>query len=56
MEEPLVERKKWLQQWQSLEQQARIEISDYLKHATDEAAYVGSLIQNLQRRYIICWK
>ena len=29
MEEPLVERKKWLQQWQSLEQQARIEISDY---------------------------
>ena len=49
MEEPLVERKKWLQQWQSLEQQARIEISDYLKHATDEAAYVGSLIQKLTK-------
>ncbi|MDU3557545.1 MAG: 2-succinyl-5-enolpyruvyl-6-hydroxy-3-cyclohexene-1-carboxylic-acid synthase, partial [Staphylococcus epidermidis] len=37
------------QQWQSLEQQARIEISDYLKHATDEAAYVGSLIQKLTK-------
>ncbi len=49
MDEPYVERKEWLQLWQSLEQQAQIEIKDYLNHATDEAAYVGSLIQKLSK-------
>lgn len=47
MEERTVDRKAWLQQWQSLEKQARIEINDYLQHATDEAAYVGTLISKL---------
>ncbi|WP_019235859.1 2-succinyl-5-enolpyruvyl-6-hydroxy-3-cyclohexene-1-carboxylic-acid synthase [Staphylococcus warneri] len=47
MEERTVDRKAWLQQWQSLEKQARIEINDYLQHATDEAAYVGTLISEL---------
>lgn len=47
MEERTVDRKAWLQQWQSLEKQARIEINDYLQHATDEATYVGTLISKL---------
>lgn len=47
MEERTVDRKAWLQQWQSLEKQARIEINDYLQHATDEAAYVGTLLSKL---------
>ncbi|MEJ7147459.1 2-succinyl-5-enolpyruvyl-6-hydroxy-3-cyclohexene-1-carboxylic-acid synthase [Staphylococcus warneri] len=47
IEERTVDRKAWLQQWQSLEKQARIEINDYLQHATDEAAYVGTLISKL---------
>lgn len=47
MEERTVDRKAWLQQWQSLEKQARIEINDYLQYATDEAAYVGTLISKL---------
>lgn len=33
--------------WQSLERQSRIEIKDYLNHASDEAAYVGELIHKL---------
>ena len=47
MEERTIDRKKWLQQWQSLEKQARIEINDFLQHATDEAAYVGTLLSKL---------
>ncbi|MFJ5553751.1 2-succinyl-5-enolpyruvyl-6-hydroxy-3-cyclohexene-1-carboxylic-acid synthase [Staphylococcus capitis] len=47
IEEESVQRKDWLELWQSLEQQSRIEIKDYLNHATDEAAYVGELIHKL---------
>ena len=47
MEERTIDRKAWLQQWQSLEKQARIEINDFLQHATDEAAYVGTLLSKL---------
>ncbi|MGD3154330.1 2-succinyl-5-enolpyruvyl-6-hydroxy-3-cyclohexene-1-carboxylic-acid synthase [Staphylococcus warneri] len=47
MEERTIDRKAWLQQWQSLEKQARIEINDFLQHATDEAAYVSTLLSKL---------
>lgn len=47
MEERTIDRKAWLQQWQSLEKQSRIEINDFLQHATDEAAYVGTLLSKL---------
>ena len=49
IEEESVQRKDWLELWQSLEQQSRIEIKDYLNHATDEAAYVGELIHKLSK-------
>ena len=32
-----INRKAWIEKWQTLEKQARIEINDYLQHATDEA-------------------
>lgn len=47
IEEENVQRKDWLELWQSLERQSRIEIKDYLNHASDEAAYVGELIHKL---------
>lgn len=45
-----INRKAWLEKWQTLEKQARIEINDYLQHATDEAAYVGELISKLTKQ------
>ncbi len=45
-----INRKVWLEKWQTLEKQARIEINDYLQHATDEAAYVGKLISKLTKQ------
>ena len=46
---PVISKKlnQWLKKTDAY--QTRIEISDYLKHATDEAAYVGSLIQKLTK-------
>lgn len=45
-----INRKAWIEKWQTLEKQARIEINDYLQHATDEAAYVGELISKLTKQ------
>lgn len=45
-----INRKAWIEKWQILEKQARIEINDYLQHATDEAAYVGELISKLTKQ------
>ncbi|MEB6611897.1 2-succinyl-5-enolpyruvyl-6-hydroxy-3-cyclohexene-1-carboxylic-acid synthase [Staphylococcus pasteuri] len=45
-----INRKAWIERWQTLEKQARIEINDYLQHATDEAAYVGELISKLTKQ------
>lgn len=47
MNEPSVSRKSWLQQWQTLEKQARLGIQDYVKHATDEAVYVSELLDKI---------
>ncbi|MFW3611201.1 2-succinyl-5-enolpyruvyl-6-hydroxy-3-cyclohexene-1-carboxylic-acid synthase [Staphylococcus caprae] len=49
MEEESVQRKDWLELWQSLEQQSRVEIKDYLNHASDEAVYVGEVIHKLSK-------
>ncbi|MFI9032495.1 2-succinyl-5-enolpyruvyl-6-hydroxy-3-cyclohexene-1-carboxylic-acid synthase [Staphylococcus pasteuri] len=45
-----INRKAWIEKWQTLEKQARIEINDYLQHATDEGAYVGELISKLTKQ------
>lgn len=42
-----MERKRWLEKWQTLEKQAQVEVKDYIKSATDEAAFVGSLLDKL---------
>lgn len=44
---PTAYRKKWLTDWQQLEQQARAEVKAYQKHATGEAAYVSRLLEKL---------
>ncbi|MEJ7174124.1 2-succinyl-5-enolpyruvyl-6-hydroxy-3-cyclohexene-1-carboxylic-acid synthase [Staphylococcus caprae] len=49
MEEESVQRKDWLELWQSLEQQSRVEIKEYLNHASDEAVYVGEVIHKLSK-------
>lgn len=42
-----VERKQWLEKWQSLEKHAKVEIKDYVRAATDEAAYVANVLDKL---------
>lgn len=42
-----VERKQWLEKWQSLEKHAKVEIKDYVRTATDEAAYVANVLYKL---------
>src|SRR5699024_9801513 len=42
-----VERKQWLEKWQSLEKHAKVEIKDYVRTATDEAAYVAHVLDKL---------
>ncbi|MEB8125422.1 2-succinyl-5-enolpyruvyl-6-hydroxy-3-cyclohexene-1-carboxylic-acid synthase [Staphylococcus succinus] len=42
-----VERKQWLQKWQSLEKHAQAEVKDYLRTATDEAVYVSNVLDKL---------
>lgn len=42
-----VERKQWLEKWQSLEKHAKVEIKDYVRTATDEAAYVANVLDKL---------
>ncbi|MDO5375973.1 MAG: 2-succinyl-5-enolpyruvyl-6-hydroxy-3-cyclohexene-1-carboxylic-acid synthase [Staphylococcus rostri] len=44
---PTAYRKKWLSDWQQLEQQARAEIATYQKNATGEAAYVSRLLEKM---------
>ncbi|CDR28211.1 2-succinyl-5-enolpyruvyl-6-hydroxy-3-cyclohexene-1-carboxylic-acid synthase [Staphylococcus schweitzeri] len=44
MDATIVKRKDWLELWQRLEEQARVEINHYLEHATDESAFVAELI------------
>lgn len=46
-ETPTVERKQWLEKWQTLEKQAVVEIKDHLRTATDEAAYVANVLDKL---------
>jgi 2-succinyl-5-enolpyruvyl-6-hydroxy-3-cyclohexene-1-carboxylate synthase len=42
-----VERKQWLEKWQSLEKHAKVEVKDYVRTATDEAAYVANVLDKL---------
>ncbi|WP_436862661.1 2-succinyl-5-enolpyruvyl-6-hydroxy-3-cyclohexene-1-carboxylic-acid synthase [Staphylococcus caeli] len=49
-ETPTVERKQWLEKWQTLEKQAIVEIKDHLRTATDEAAYVANVIDKLSSK------
>ncbi|OEL07707.1 2-succinyl-5-enolpyruvyl-6-hydroxy-3-cyclohexene-1-carboxylic-acid synthase [Staphylococcus equorum] len=42
-----VERKQWLEKWQSLEKHAKVEIKDYVRTATDEAGYVANVLDKL---------
>ncbi|UXR78919.1 MULTISPECIES: 2-succinyl-5-enolpyruvyl-6-hydroxy-3-cyclohexene-1-carboxylic-acid synthase [unclassified Staphylococcus] len=44
---PTAYRKKWLNDWQTLEQQARAEVTAIQRHATGEAAYVSRLLEKL---------
>ena len=37
----------WLSHWQSLEKRARVELQDYVEHASDESAYVARLLEKL---------
>ena len=38
-------RHNWLSHWQSLEKRARVELQDYVEHASDESAYVARLLE-----------
>ncbi|AVQ32679.1 2-succinyl-5-enolpyruvyl-6-hydroxy-3-cyclohexene-1-carboxylic-acid synthase [Staphylococcus muscae] len=42
---PIAYRKKWLNDWQTLEQQARAEVTALQNNATGEAAYVSRLLE-----------
>ncbi|RIO55183.1 2-succinyl-5-enolpyruvyl-6-hydroxy-3-cyclohexene-1-carboxylate synthase, partial [Mammaliicoccus sciuri] len=46
-ETPIVERRRWLEKWQTLEKHAIVEIKDYVRTATDEAAYVANVLDKL---------
>ena len=36
-----------VRKWQTLEKQAQVEVKDYIKSATDEAAFVGNVLDKL---------
>lgn len=47
--EPTVNRKDWIERWQSIEAQSRKAITQYISQATDESAFVNTLIQKLTK-------
>ncbi|AVO02644.1 2-succinyl-5-enolpyruvyl-6-hydroxy-3-cyclohexene-1-carboxylic-acid synthase [Staphylococcus simulans] len=46
---PTAYRKRWLSQWQDMDSRAKIEVKNYIDHATDEAANVGILLDKLTK-------
>lgn len=46
MNEPTVNRKDWIERWQSIEAQSRKAITQHMSQVTDESAFVSTLIQN----------
>ncbi len=49
VEESTVNRKSWIEMWQTLETQSRVMITKHAEQATDEAAYVNALIKKLTK-------
>ncbi|MGW9856449.1 2-succinyl-5-enolpyruvyl-6-hydroxy-3-cyclohexene-1-carboxylate synthase [Staphylococcus hominis] len=47
--EPTVNRKDWIEHWQSIEVQSRKAITQHISQATDESAFVSTLIQKLTK-------
>lgn len=47
--EPTVKRKDWIERWQSIEAQSRKAITQHISQATDESAFVSTLIQKLTK-------
>lgn len=47
--EPTVNRKDWIERWQSIEAQSRKAIIQHMSQATDESAFVSTLIQKLTK-------
>ncbi|AUJ52713.1 2-succinyl-5-enolpyruvyl-6-hydroxy-3-cyclohexene-1-carboxylic-acid synthase [Staphylococcus hominis subsp. hominis] len=47
--EPTVNRKDWVERWQSIEAQSRKAITQHMSQATDESAFVSTLIQKLTK-------
>lgn len=47
--EPTVNRKDWIERWQSIEAQSRKAITQHISQATDESAFVSTLIQKLTK-------
>ncbi|MBV5221102.1 2-succinyl-5-enolpyruvyl-6-hydroxy-3-cyclohexene-1-carboxylic-acid synthase [Staphylococcus hominis] len=47
--EPTVNRKDWIERWQSIEAQSRKVITQHMSQATDESAFVSTLIQKLTK-------
>lgn len=47
--EPTVNRKDWIERWQSIEAQSRKAITQHMSQATDESAFVSILIQKLTK-------
>ncbi|MDU2144749.1 MAG: 2-succinyl-5-enolpyruvyl-6-hydroxy-3-cyclohexene-1-carboxylic-acid synthase, partial [Staphylococcus sp.] len=47
--EPTVNRKDWIERWQSIEAQSRKAITQHMSQATDESAFVNTLIQKLTK-------
>lgn len=47
--EPTVNRKDWIEHWQSIEAQSRKTITQHISQATDESAFVSTLIQKLTK-------
>lgn len=47
--EPTVNRKDWIERWQSIEAQSRKAITQHMSQATDELAFVSTLIQKLTK-------
>lgn len=47
--EPTVNRKDWIERWQSIEAQSRNAITQHMSQATDESAFVSTLIQKLTK-------
>lgn len=47
--EPTVNRKDWIERWQSIEAQSRKAITQHMSQTTDESAFVSTLIQKLTK-------